>query len=115
MGEARMSQVLFVYVTASDASEAERIGEAVVDERLAACANVLDGMRSIFRWEGSVHKGREAILILKTREDLLEALKERVVELHSYDLPCVVALPIADGHAPYLDWIVTETGPTAVI
>jgi periplasmic divalent cation tolerance protein len=110
-----MSQVLFVYVTASDAGEAERIGEAVVDERLAACANVLDGMRSIFRWEGSVQKGREAILILKTRDDLLEALKERIVELHSYELPCIVALPIADGHAPFIEWILNETGPTAVI
>ncbi len=110
-----MSQVLFVYVTAGDADEAERIGEAVVDARLAACANVLDGMRSIFRWQGSVQKGREAILILKTREDLFDALKERIVELHSYELPCVVALPITAGHEPFLDWIVDETGPTEMV
>ena len=110
-----MSQVLFVYVTASDAAEAERIGEAVVDARLAACANVLDGMRSIFRWEGSVQKGREAILILKTREDLFDDLKQRIVELHSYELPCVVALPVAAGHEPFLDWVANETGPTETV
>ncbi|MCW5746479.1 MAG: divalent-cation tolerance protein CutA [Alphaproteobacteria bacterium] len=110
-----MSQVLFVYVTASDAAEAERIGEAVVDERLAACANILDGMRSIFRWQGSVQKGQEAILILKTREDLLDALKERIAELHSYELPCIVALPIAAGHEPFLDWVASETGPTELV
>jgi periplasmic divalent cation tolerance protein len=110
-----MSQVLFVYVTAADAAEAERIGEAVVDARLAACANVLDGMRSIFRWEGSVQKGHEAILILKTREDLFDDLKQRIVELHSYELPCVVALPVAAGHEPFLDWVANEAGPTEMV
>ena len=109
-----MSQVLFVYVTAGDLAEAERIGEAVVDERLAACANILEGMRSIFRWEGSVQKGREAVLILKTREDLLDALKDRIVELHGYELPCIVAWPITAGHAPFLDWVLAETGPTEI-
>jgi len=110
-----MSQVLFVYVTASDLDEAERIGEAVVEARLAACANVLDGMRSIFRWQGSVQKGREAILILKTREDLFDNLKQRIVELHSYELPCVVAMSIATGHEPFLDWIASETGPSEMV
>jgi periplasmic divalent cation tolerance protein len=110
-----MAQVLFVYVTAADAAEAERIGEAVVDARLAACANVLDGMRSIFRWQGSVQKGREAILILKTREDLFDDLRQRIVELHSYELPCVVALPINAGHEPFLDWVAEETEPTDLV
>lgn len=109
-----MSQVLFVYVTAADAAEAERIAETVVEERLAACGNVLDGMRSIFRWQGSVQKGHEAVLILKTREDLFEELKERIVALHSYELPCVVALPVASGHEPFLEWVGEETGPTAL-
>jgi periplasmic divalent cation tolerance protein len=110
-----MAQVLFVYVTAADADEAERLAEAVIDARLAACANVLDGMRSIFRWQGSVQKGREAVLILKTREDLFEDLKQRIVELHSYELPCVVALPIAAGYEPFLDWVADETGPTEMV
>jgi periplasmic divalent cation tolerance protein len=109
-----MSQVLFVYVTAADVAEAERIAEAVVEERLAACGNVIDGMRSIFRWQGSVQKGCEAVLILKTREDLFDDLKERIVALHSYELPCIVALPLAGGHEPFLDWIDEETGPTAM-
>ena len=109
-----MTQILFVYVTAGDVAEAERIGEAVVEERLAACANVLDGMRSIFRWQGSIQKGSEAILILKTREDLFDLLRERIVELHSYELPCVVAIAVTAGHAPFLDWIASETGPTEI-
>jgi periplasmic divalent cation tolerance protein len=110
-----MSQILFVYVTVADAAEAERIGEAVVDARLAACANVLDGMRSIFRWQGSVQKGREAVLILKTRKDLFDDLRERIVALHSYELPCIVALPISTGHEPFLDWVAEETGPTDLV
>lgn len=110
-----MSQVLLVYVTVADVEEAERIGEAVVDGRLAACANILEGMRTIFRWEGSVQKGREAILILKTREDLFDELKDRIVELHSYDLPCVVAVRIETGHEPFLEWVEAETGPSLFV
>lgn len=98
-----------VYMTAATVEEAERIGAALVEERLAACANVIDGMRSIYRWEGKVKVDREAVLIAKTRIDLLDALTERVKALHSYDIPCVVGLPIAGGNADFLDWIGAET------
>ncbi len=98
-----------VYMTAATKEEAQRIGSALVEERLAACANVIDGMISIYRWEGKVQNDREAVLIAKTRAGLVDALTSRVKELHSYEIPCVVALPITGGNAGFLDWIGSET------
>ena len=98
-----------VYMTAADEDEAGRIGRALVEERLAACVNVIPGMRSFYRWQGEVHDDREVVMIAKTREALLDALTARVKELHSYDCPCVVALPIAGGNPDFLDWIEAET------
>ncbi|MFW6159297.1 MAG: divalent-cation tolerance protein CutA [Planctomycetota bacterium] len=102
--------VEFVYITAGDADEAGRIARAIVDERLAACANVIDGVRSIYWWEGAVRDDAEAALIAKTRRQLVPALIDRVVELHSYDCPCIVALPVESGHLPFLRWVEDETG-----
>lgn len=102
--------VMFVYVTAGDAAEALRIGRAVVEERLAACANVIDGMRAVYWWQGLVQEGGEAVLILKTADDRLDALIERVRELHSYDCPCIEALPVVEGNRDFLEWVVRETG-----
>ncbi|MFO7899221.1 MAG: divalent-cation tolerance protein CutA [Planctomycetota bacterium] len=104
--------VEFVYITASDADEAGRIARAIVDERLAACANVIDGVRSIYWWQGEVQDDAEAVLIAKTRRELVPALIDRVVELHSYDCPCVVTLPIEAGHPPFLRWVEAETRPS---
>jgi periplasmic divalent cation tolerance protein len=101
--------VMFVYATTSDAAEARRIAGVVVGERLAACANILDGMRSVYWWEGKLREGSEAVLILKTSEERLDALIGRVKALHSYDCPCIEALPVAGGHRPFLDWVVQET------
>lgn len=105
-----MSQVL-IYVTAEDKAEALKIARAVVGERLAACANVLEGMTAVFRWDDAVQEGRETVLILKTRADLAEALRARVEALHGYDTPCVVALPIVAGNPDFLAWIDAETAP----
>jgi periplasmic divalent cation tolerance protein len=107
-----MSQVL-VYVTAANPAEAERIAEAVVGERLAACANLIPGMRSLYWWQGKLDRAEETVLILKTRADLVPALTERVKALHSYTCPCVVALPILAGNAAFLAWIDAETAPGA--
>jgi periplasmic divalent cation tolerance protein len=101
--------VMILYVTTSDAGEALRIGRAVVEARLAACANVLPAMRSVYRWEGRLQESDEAVLVLKTTEALLEALVERVKALHSYDCPCIEALPVVGGHPAFLDWVVQET------
>jgi periplasmic divalent cation tolerance protein len=100
----------FVYVTAKDRAEAIAIGRILVNERLAACANVIDGVASIYRWEGAVHEDTEAILVMKSRVDLIEALTVRVRALHSYDCPCIVSLPIDGGNVDYLDWVAAETG-----
>ncbi len=104
-----MAALVFVYMTAGSVGEAERIGRALVEERLAACVNILPGMRSIYRWEGAVESGEEAVLIAKTRADRFEALKARVRALHSYAVPCIVELPIGRGDAPYLDWLARES------
>ena len=102
-------QAMWVYVTASSRHEALSIGRAVVGERLAACANILDGMTSIYWWERSLQEEGEASLILKTRSDLIDRLTARIRELHSYACPCVVAMPISAGNPGYLDWIFQET------
>lgn len=102
---------MLIYMTAGDAGEATRIGRALVEERLAACANVLPGMTPIFWWDGEVQEGSEAVLIAKTTAELVEPLVERVRDLHSYDCPCVVALPIGAGNPEFLDWIRGETRP----
>ncbi len=99
----------FVYITATDRDEATRIGRTLVEERLAACVNVIDGMTSIYRWEGAVQQETEAVLIAKTTEINVNKLIERVKAIHSYDCPCVVSWPIAAGNAPYLKWIDDET------
>ena len=106
------SDPLFVYVTAGDRDAALAIGRALVEARLAACANVIDGMESIYRWQGAVEQAREAVLILKTRSTLLDALTEKVRAMHDYDCPCVVALPITGGNPGYLDWIIEQTSET---
>ncbi len=98
-----------IYITAADADEAKALGRALVEARLAACANVLPGIVPIFRWEGEVQEGSEAALIAKTRTDLVERVIELVKERHSYDCPCVVALPIEAGNPAFLDWIAEET------
>ncbi len=106
-------QAVWVYVTASSRQEALSIGRAVVGERLAACANVLDGMTSIYWWERSLQEEGEASLILKTRSDLIDRLTARIRELHSYACPCVVAMPISAGNPAYPDWIIQETAIAA--
>jgi periplasmic divalent cation tolerance protein len=99
----------FVYVTAADAAEAKSLGKRLVEARLAACANVIDSMTSIYRWEGQLNEDSEAVLILKTQADLVDRLTAMLLELHSYDRPCVVALPVIGGSSQFIDWIGAET------
>lgn len=99
----------WLYVTAADADEAADIGRALVEERLAACANVLGPIRSFYWWDGAVQKGDEVALIVKTRRDLTHQATQRIKALHSYSCPCVVALDIDGGNADYLRWIIKET------
>ena len=99
----------FVYITCSSKEEALTIGKTLVRERLAACANILPGMTSCYWWEGEVQEDTEVVLILKSRAGLAEKLIERVKALHSYEVPCVVFLPILEGNPDYLKWLGEET------
>jgi len=107
-GGVRMS-IRFVYVTTSSEEEAARIGKTIVEQRLAACANVIKSMRSFYWWEGAVQDDNESILILKTKEELVGKLVEAVKSLHSYDVPCVVTLPVMEGNLDFLKWVKEET------
>jgi periplasmic divalent cation tolerance protein len=106
-----MEELRMLYITASSRDEAKKIGRGLVEERLAACANVIDGMESIYWWQGKLTEDREAVLIVKTRADLVAAVTAKVRELHSYTVPCVVALPLLDGNPDYLAWLAAETKP----
>lgn len=107
------STEVVVFVTASSEEEARMIGRRVVERRLAACANILPGIRSIFRWQGQVSEEREVLLILKTRRALFTDLAGTVKALHSYEVPEIIALSIAAGWPDYLQWIrdVTSKAP----
>ncbi|MCZ6605633.1 MAG: divalent-cation tolerance protein CutA [Alphaproteobacteria bacterium] len=98
-----------VYITCDDMPEAQRIAAALIEERLAACANMIEGMTSCYRWQGEIRSDREVVLIAKTKTALVPDLTDRVVALHSYDLPCVVAVAIDGGNPQFLEWISEET------
>ncbi len=100
---------LVVFITTPTPEVAAQIARALVEERLAACGNVVPGLRSIYRWEGKIHDDAEALLVLKTTRARFEALRERALALHPYEVPEVIALPIEAGSAPYLEWIAAET------
>jgi periplasmic divalent cation tolerance protein len=100
-----------VYMTAGDLAEARRIGRTLVEERLAACVNIIDGMRAVYRWEGELQEGQEVVVIAKTVAAKVDALVARVKALHSYECCCVLALPVAAGNSPFLDWIAAEVAP----
>lgn len=97
------------YVTTASEAEALAIGRAVVEARLAASVNVLPGATSFYWWEGAVQESAEAVLILKTRDDLVDALVDKVTSMHSYECPCIVSWPITKGYRPYIEWVLGET------
>jgi periplasmic divalent cation tolerance protein len=97
-----------VYIVTSDQSEATRIADALVAERLAACVNILGAVRSVYRWQGEIERADEVALIAKSRADLFNRLAARVRSLHSYDTPAIVAWPIVAGDPDYLGWIDAE-------
>jgi periplasmic divalent cation tolerance protein len=101
--------VLACYCTCPDLATAERLAEALVGERLAACVNVLPGLRSVYRWQGTVERADEVLLLIKTTRGRLDALVARVQALHPYELPELLAVEVAGGLPAYLDWVATET------
>jgi periplasmic divalent cation tolerance protein len=91
--------------TVGKAEDAERIARALVERGLAACVNVVPGVVSVYRWKGAVERDEELLLVIKTRAESFAALRDALVELHPYELPELIAVPIAAGYAPYLDWL----------
>src|SRR5882672_1823164 len=91
--------------------DAQRIARALVEERLAACVNVVPGVVSVYRWKGAVEQEGELILVIKTMAQQVDALKARLLELHPYELPEVVVIPIGGGHQAYLEWIAQQVRP----
>ena len=104
-----MSEYLSLYITAPSFDVADAIGRTLVEERLAACVNIIPTVHSIYRWAGNIEKAVEVVMIAKSRTALFGEIEKRVRELHPYDCPCLGAWPIEAGHQPYLDWIAKET------
>lgn len=109
IGGTAASRLRLIYITAKDKRQAARIGRVLVRERLAACANIIGRIDSVYWWNGAVQSDVEAAVILKTRRALVRKLVERVKGLHSYTVPCVVSLPIDGGNGDFLQWIGRET------
>ncbi|MBM4430099.1 MAG: divalent-cation tolerance protein CutA [Chloroflexi bacterium] len=107
-----MSTHVVVFVTAGSAEEGEKIARALVDERLVACVNMLSPIRSVYRWQGQVQEDHEVLLIAKTRSTSFEQLATRVKQLHSYQVPEIIAVPIVAGAQDYMHWIDEQTGPS---
>jgi len=102
-------QAILVYMTAGSEEEARNLADALITDRLAACVNILPGMQSCYRWKGEIERAVEVVLIAKTKAALLPEVVARVKEIHSYEVPCVVSLPITNGNPDFLDWIMAET------
>ncbi len=100
-----------VYITTSNKEEARNIGRKLVEERLAACVNIIDGMESIYQWEGEIQEDKECVLIVKTPYHNVDKLTDRVKELHRYDCPCIISVPILEqeGNEGYQQWLLEET------
>ncbi len=103
-----MTQYCLVYITTKDEEEARRIGKALIGEKLAACVN-LHHIKSIFRWQGEISQEDEVAMLAKTKAELVDELVSRVKELHSYEVPCIVVLPVEKGNPDFLEWISQAT------
>lgn len=108
MSGAASGAIVSVYALFADMDEASRIGGAIVEERLAACANLLGPCHSIYRWKGKVEAGVEAAAIFKARADKADALIARIAELHSYEVPAIIVWPIDKALPAYADWVNEE-------
>ena len=103
----------FIYITCKDKAEAKKIAYKLVHSRLAACANIIANIESIYTWEGKIYDDTESVLVAKTRSSLVPELIKKVKSIHSYSCPCIVSLPIHDGHGPFLEWLGRETQTVA--
>jgi len=106
---AAIMEPVLVYITAQDKQEAEKLARALLEARLAACANILTGVTSLYWWQGAVQESAECVVVAKSVKSRVQSIIDKVKSMHSYSCPCVVALPIQAGYHEFLDWIVQET------
>jgi periplasmic divalent cation tolerance protein len=104
-----MSAISIVMVTVGNGEEALSIARTLVEEKLAACVNMVPRIRSIYRWKGEICDEEEQLLIMKTRSELYPALQNRIRQIHSYEVPEIIAFPVTDGLSDYLNWVVDST------
>jgi periplasmic divalent cation tolerance protein len=104
-----MERAIFVYTTYPSVVEAEQAGRAIVERRLAACVNILPGMISHYWWQGAVERGEEAVMIIKTRASLAEAVRQAVKDMHAYTTPAILVIPLESVDQAYLSWMMAET------
>ena len=104
-----MERAVFVYTTYPSIVEAETAGRALIERKLSACANILPGMVSLYRWEGAIERGEEAVMIIKTRAALAEPVRAAVKEMHSYETPAILVIPLESVDPAYLGWMLAET------
>jgi periplasmic divalent cation tolerance protein len=100
---------IIIYITCQTTEEAEKIAGALLAENLIACANIMAPHTALYRWKGQTERAQECAIIMKTRSNLFDKVKEKIAGMHSYECPCVVSWPIERGYAPFLDWIAAET------
>ncbi len=106
-----MKEKIVVMITAGSEEEAVKIAKALIEERLVACANLIGRIRSLYKWKGDVCDDKEVLMICKSQRHLFSRLAERVKSLHSYEVPEIIAMPVAEGWGPYLQWVEQETLP----
>lgn len=105
-----MTPVRIVFCTIDSADAARKLARRLVEDRLAACVNIIENVTSVYKWEGRIEEDAELLLVIKTRSGRLRELMERIGELHPYDVPEILCWPVQEGSRPYLDWVVAETG-----
>lgn len=103
--------IKLVYMTAGNPDEATRIAKVLIQKHLAACVNIIDGMRSIYEWEGTIQENQEVVMIAKTHPDCFPELKKAVKEMHSYECPCIIGMDISEGNNAFLDWVTKQVLP----
>jgi periplasmic divalent cation tolerance protein len=101
-------KINWIYMTAGNMEEAVKVGNALLKEKLAACINIIDNMKSMYVWKGEIQNENEVVVIAKTTEEKIPALIEKVKTVHSYECPCIIAFPVENGYLPFMKWVEQE-------
>lgn len=102
-------RIILVYIPCPTPEAARSIAQTAIQEKLAACANIMAPMQSVYMWEGALQTTEETVCLLKTQAERFSALRQRVEELHPYEVPCILSIPVELGNTPFLQWVINET------